>query len=217
MSVATEDRPIEAVRRETIDQLILNYGHGKLSLNAFERRLDTAMEAQSHAALLELTKDLEVFSDPGYAKKKQAELGVRVAENPDDDDEEEWMVNVFAGCNRKSSWNVAPRIKMVNVFGGCDLDFTQAQFATRRTRIIMLCLFGGAKLYVPEGVRVSSKAVCIFGGIDNRAPGTTDPNAPTVVLEGLILFGGVDIRLKKSFKKRYLEFAQSLRGMLDAT
>jgi hypothetical protein len=216
MSVATEDRPIEAVRRETIDQLILNYGHGKLSLNAFERRLDTAMEAQSHAALLELTKDLEVFSDPGYAQKKQAELGVRVAENPDDD-EEEWMVHVFSGSTRKSSWNVAPRLKIINVFGGCDLDFTHAQFATRKTRIIMLCLFGGAKLYVPEGVRVVSKAICLFGGIDNRAPGTTDPNAPTVVLEGLILFGGVNIRLKKSFKKRYLEFAQSVRSMLDAT
>jgi hypothetical protein len=217
MPVASEDRPIETVRRETIDQLILNYGHGKLSLAAFERRLDTAMEAQSHAALVELTKDLEVFADAGYAKKKQAELGVQVAENLDDVDEEEYMVHVFGGSNRRSAWNVAPRIKMINVFGGCDLDFTQATFTARKTRIIMLCLFGGAKLSVPEGVRVISKAVCIFGGIDNRAPGTTDPNAPTLVIEGLLLFGGVDIRLKKSFKKRYLEVAQSLRGMLGPT
>jgi hypothetical protein len=214
MTVSTEDRPIETVRRETIDQLILNYGHGKLSLNAFERRLDTAMEAQSHAALLELTKDLEVFTDSAYAKKKQAELGVRVTENVDDVDEEEYMVHVFGGSNRKSTWNVAPRIKMINVFGGCDLDFTQATFTARKTRIIMLCLFGGANLNVPEGIKVVSKAVCIFGGIDNRAPGTTDPNAPTLVIEGLILFGGVDIKLKKSFKKRYVEFAQSVRGML---
>jgi hypothetical protein len=217
MPVSTEDRPIETVRRETIDQLILNYGHGKLSLNAFERRLDTAMEAQSHAALLELTKDLEVFSDPGYAQKKQAELGVRVDEHVDDVDEEEYMVHVFGGSNRKSAWNVASRIKMINVFGGCDLDFTQATFTARKTRIILFCLFGGATLYVPEGVRVVPKAVCIFGGINDRAPGTVDPNAPTIVIEGVLLFGGVDIKLKKSFKKRYVEFAQSVRGMLDAT
>jgi hypothetical protein len=217
MPVSTEDRPIETVRRETIDQLILNYGHGKLSLNAFERRLDTAMEAPSHAALQELTKDLEVFTDPGYAKKKQAELGARVAENVDDVDEEEYMVHVFGGSKRQNAWNVAPRIKMINVFGGCDLDFTQATFTARKTRIIMLCLFGGATLYVPEGVTVISKAVCIFGGINNRAPGAADPNAPVVVIEGVLLFGGVDIKLKKSFKKRYVEFAESIRGMLDPT
>jgi hypothetical protein len=217
MPVATEDRPIEAVRRETIDQLILNYGHGKLSLTAFERRLDTAMEAQTHAALFELTKDLEVFTDPSYARKKQAELGVQVAESSDDGDEEEWMVHVFSGTNRGNSWNVASRIKMINVFGGCDLDFTQATFTARKTRIIMLCLFGGAKLYVPEGVRAISKAICIFGGVNNRAPGATDPNAPTLVVEGLILFGGVDIKLKKSFKKRYMEFAESMRSMFGPT
>jgi len=217
MPVATQDRPIEAVRRETIDQLILNYGHGKLSLAAFERRLETAMDAQSHVALLELTKDLEVFTDPGYAQKKHAELAVQVDENLGDVDEEEWMVHVFGGSNRKSSWNVPQRIKMINVFGGCDLDFTQATFAARRTRIIMFCLFGGATLYVPEGVRAISKAVCIFGGINNRAPATTDPNAPTLVIEGLLLFGGVDVKLKKSFKKRYVEFAESVRGMFGET
>lgn len=217
MPVASEDRPIETVRRETIDQLILNYGHGKLSLPAFERRLEAAMDAGTHEALLELTKDLEVFTDPGYAKKKQSELGVEVAEDLDDVDEEEWMVHVFSGSNRGSSWNVPSRIKIVNVFGGCDLDFTQAKFTARRTRIIVLCLFGGAKLFVPEGVRAISKAVCIFGGINNRAPGATDPNAPTLVIEGLVLFGGVDIKLKKSFKKRYMEFAESLRGMLGPT
>ena len=217
MPVAAQDRPIEAVRRETIDQLILNYGHGKLSLAAFERRLETAMDAKSHDALLELTKDLEVLTDPGYAQKKHAELGAQVDENLDDVDEEEWMVHVFGGSNRKSSWNVPRRIKMINVFGGCDLDFTQATFAARKTRIIMLCLFGGATLYVPEGVRAISKAVCIFGGINNRAPATTDPNAPTLVIEGLVLFGGVDIKLKKSFKKRYIEFAESVRGMFGET
>jgi hypothetical protein len=217
MPIPTPDRPIETVRRETIDQLILNYGHGKLSLAAFERRLEAAMDAPTHEALIELTKDLEAFTDPGYAKKKQAELGVQVAENVDDVDEEEWMVHVFSGSNRGSSWNVPPRIKMINVFGGCDLDFTQARFAARKTRIIVLCLFGGAKLYVPEGVRAISKAVCIFGGINNRAPGATDPNAPTLVVEGLVLFGSVDIKLKKSFKKRYMEFAESVRGMLGPT
>ena len=56
MPVVPQDRPINALREETIDQLIVNYGHGKLSLAAFERRLDEALDTQSHDRLLELTQ-----------------------------------------------------------------------------------------------------------------------------------------------------------------
>ena len=38
MSVAIQDRPIESVRQEVIDQLIMNYSHGEISLEAFESR-----------------------------------------------------------------------------------------------------------------------------------------------------------------------------------
>jgi len=50
MSVAPQDRPIDALREETVDQLIMNYGHGKLSRAAFERRLDEALDAALAAA-----------------------------------------------------------------------------------------------------------------------------------------------------------------------
>ena len=45
MSVKVEDRPIEQVREQVIDQLIYNYSHGVISVDAFERRLDNAMDA----------------------------------------------------------------------------------------------------------------------------------------------------------------------------
>ena len=55
MPVAPQDRPLASLREETIDRLIVNYGHGKLSLEAFERRLDQALDAQTHDRLLALT------------------------------------------------------------------------------------------------------------------------------------------------------------------
>jgi hypothetical protein len=58
--------------------------------------------------------------------------------------------------------------------------------------------------------------VCIFGGIDNRAGATLDPNAPLLVIEGLVLFGGVDIRVKKTPKERLQEFADQLRTLFSA-
>ena len=78
MPVTPQDRPIDAFREETVDQLIMNYGHGELSLEAFERRLDEALDTKSHDRLLELTKDLDLSADRQYTAQKQAELGIRV-------------------------------------------------------------------------------------------------------------------------------------------
>jgi hypothetical protein len=216
MPVVPQDRPINALREETIDQLVVNYGHGKLSLAAFERRLDEALDTQSHDRLLELTKDLDLRVDKQYVEQKRAELGMRVesvAAGDEGADEAEHMINIFGGTNRGGQWDVPSRIRMLNLFGGADLDFSEARFTSQMTRITMLCIFGGVTLRVREGVRTVSKAVCIFGGVDNRGPSTGDRNAPTIVLQGLVLFGGAEIKIKKTAKERWLEFADTVKEM----
>jgi hypothetical protein len=125
------------------------------------------------------------------------------------------MINVFGGTTRKGAWHVPRSIRIVNVFGGTDLDFTDATFAAQTTYITTFCLFGGVTARVREGLRTVSKAVCIFGGVDNRGPATADPNAPLVVIEGLVLFGGIDVKLKKTPRQHLQDFATQLRSMLD--
>ncbi len=215
MPVTPQDRPLESLREETVDQLIMNYGHGKLSREAFERRLDTALDAKSHDELLELARDLDLKADREYAARKKAELGIRVEPDVVDAEEVEHMINIFSGTHRRGVWDVPKELRLINVFGGSDLDFSSARFAAKTTRITMFCLFGGANFYVREGMRIVSKAVCIFGGVDNRGPSTADPDAPTLVIEGLALFGGASIRIKKTAKQRLQEFASTLRAMFD--
>jgi hypothetical protein len=74
MTVVLEDRPIEMVRSEVIDQLIMNYSHGELSYEAFERRLDKAMESQSNIELIELAKDLPLTVDKAFVESKKQGL-----------------------------------------------------------------------------------------------------------------------------------------------
>ncbi len=216
MPVTPNDRPIDTLREETVDQLIMNYGHGKLSREAFERRLDEALDTKSHDKLLELTRDLDLEADRQYAAQKKAELGIRVDPGTSGSDEAEYMVNVFGGTTRKGAWHVPRMIRIVNVFGGTDLDFTDATFSAQTTYITTFCLFGGVDVRVREGLRTVSKAVCIFGGVDNRGPSTADVNAPLLVVEGLVLFGGIDIKLKKTPKQHLQEFANQLRTMFNA-
>jgi hypothetical protein len=213
MPVAPEDRPIAALPEDTIDRLIMNYGHGALSLEAFERRLDRAFEARSHDELSSLTADLDLQVDKAYTEKKKSELGRRVDPSALPGKEAEYMIHVFGGSNRAGRWTVARNIWMLNLFGGGELDFTDARFSARETRIRMFCVFGGANFYVPENINTVSKALCVFGGIDNRAPSMDAPDAPTLVIEGLLLFGGVRISVKRTWRERWLEFANNVRDM----
>jgi hypothetical protein len=214
MPVTPQDQPIDALREQTVDQLIMNYSHGRLSREAFERRLDVALDAKTPDTLLELTRDLDLKADPDYTAQKNAELGIRV-EPAAATDEVEHIVNIFGGTTRRGAWDVPREIKLINVFGGSELDFSNARFAAKTTRVTMFCMFGGASFRVHERMRVKSKAICIFGGVDNRAGSTTDPDAPLLIIEGIALFGGADIKIKKTPKQRFQEFANTLRSMFD--
>jgi hypothetical protein len=217
MSVRPQDRPIEGLREETVDQLIMNYGHGKLSREAFERRLDEALDAKSIEKLTELTEDLDLRTDRQYTTQKKAELGICVDTSAGTQlDDNEHMINILGGTTRKGVWDVPRAIRVFNFFGGAELDFTDARFTSETTYITVACVFGGVNIRVRDGMRTISKAICIFGGVDNRGGTTLDPNAPLLVVEGFCLFGGVDIRVKKTPKQRLREFADQLRSMFDA-
>jgi hypothetical protein len=211
MPVAPQDRPLNTVREETIDRLIVNYGHGKLSLEAFERRLDQALDAKSAEALVALTSDLELEVDPQYAQRKRAEFGVQTQPVPYARDVS-YMIHVFGGGNRSGAWTVPREIFMLNLFGGCEIDFSNARFTSPVTRVRMLTLFGGAQFYVNENINTQTHALCLFGGIHNAGPSNPDPGTPTVIVEGLVLFGGADIRIKRTLKERWLAFAEQFRG-----
>jgi hypothetical protein len=210
MAAPPQDRPLASVREETIDRLIVNYGHGKLSLEAFERRLDQALDAKSADALLTLTADLELQADKQYAQQKRAEFGVQTAPAPNAR-ARSFMIHIFGGGNRGGAWTVPEEIFMLNLFGGAEIDFSTARFTTNVTYIKMLCLFGGAHFYVNENINTVSNVISIFGGVDNRGPSNPDPSVPTVVIDGFCMFGGASIRIKKTLKERWLAFAGQVR------
>ena len=216
MPVTPHDRPIDALREETVDQLIMNYGHGKLSREAFERRLDEALDTKTHERLLELTRDLDLKTDRQYASQKKAELGIRVepAAAADGDDVEH-IVNVFAGNTRKGAWHVPRVIRTINIFGGTELDFSDASFTAETTTITVFCLFGGVNIRVRDGMRTLSKAVAIFGGVDNRASAAPHRMPRCSSSRASCYSAASTSAIKKTPKQRLQEFADQFRTMFD--
>jgi predicted membrane protein len=84
---------------------------------------------------------------------------------------------------------------LVNIFGGTELDLSQADF-TGIAIIELTTIFGGTKLLVPSNWSVKSEAVTIFGGIEDkrRMQATVEAPDKTLVIKGTVIFGGIDIK-----------------------
>jgi predicted membrane protein len=84
---------------------------------------------------------------------------------------------------------------LVNIFGGTELDLSQADF-TGVAVIELTTIFGGTKLLVPSNWAVKSEAVTIFGGIEDKRRMQTITETPekTLLIRGTVIFGGIDIK-----------------------
>ncbi len=51
-------------------------------------------------------------------------------------------------------------------------------------------------MIAPRGMRVVVRGMGVCGGFDRTSNEVDDPDAPTVVVEGIALFGGVSVRIK---------------------
>ena len=84
---------------------------------------------------------------------------------------------------------------IVNVFGGTELDLTQADMDGQAI-LELTTVFGGTTLIIPSNWDIKSEAVMIFGGVEDKRKMTTTPEIPrkTLVLQGTVIFGGIDIK-----------------------
>lgn len=210
MPVDPLDKPIAKLREETIDQLTLNYSHGEISLEAFERRLDETLDAETHNELLSLTADLDLIVDAKFIEQKKRELGFMTDSNGAVNEPK--IVSIFGSTLRQGTWNVPEAIRVVNTFAETTLDFDEAKFTSMTTRIKITSVFGGIKIFVPEGINVVTNISCIMAGVRDSASGINDKDKPTIILDGFIFCSDIKIKSKKTFRKRLLEFAETVKA-----
>jgi predicted membrane protein len=104
-------------------------------------------------------------------------------------------VNVFSGAHQNMFSKNFKGGEVVAVFGGCDLNLTQADF--KGTIILdVVAIFGGVKIIIPPTWEVKSEVTAIFGGLDDKRAlmPYNGEERKIVIIKGIALFGGVDIR-----------------------
>lgn len=80
------------------------------------------------------------------------------------------------------------------VFGGAEVDLGGAGLAEGAS-LDLFTAFGGIDIFVPEGWKVALHGFPLFGGFENATTkDRLDPDAPTLDVSALVLFGGIEVK-----------------------
>lgn len=131
--------------------------------------------------------------DFGDASLKSEDVGYNYTDKEDNDVLD--SVNVFGGSHQNVYSKNFKGGDVIAIFGGSDINLTQADFQGTVT-LDVVAIFGGMKIIIPPSWEIKSEITAIFGGMDDkRAVGpVADAERKILVIKGVALFGGVDIR-----------------------
>ena len=114
-----------------------------------------------------------------------------------------FVLGIFGGGDHSGRWRVAERLRVLNVFGGVDLDLREATLAAPEVWITVVSIFGGSDISVPEGVHAELSGFALFGGDKLKLTGPEPPpGAPVVHVRSVSIFGGTDVVTKRGRAKR---------------
>jgi hypothetical protein len=195
-------RASDADRDQVATVLSTAYAEGRLTREEHDERVERLMVAKTFDDLIPITGDLVPTGGPGPTPVSQARSGNFQIEASGSNEAPDWHVAVFGGVTRTGRWRVRRKIHSVALFGGMDLDMREAIFEGTTVEMSGFWCFGGLDIKVPAGIEVRDQTVGIFGGTDVRDIGDPLPGAPTLVIKGATLFGGVSVRGPKPQKRK---------------
>jgi len=188
-------RVSDSDRERAADVLREAAGHGRITMDELDERLEVAYAAKTYGDLAAVTRDLpQPAQAPGTAQR--APVG-RIGGTPG----AKFSLAILSGARRAGRWVVPPSYVAVAVMGGVELDLREAQFSQPEVTIHAYTVMGGIEITVPEDVDVDVSGVAFMGGFDHNASGPGVPGAPRLRVLGFALMGGVEVR-RKPLKER---------------
>ena len=101
---------------------------------------------------------------------------------------------VLGGSSKKSSSQDFKGGDFTAVMGGCEVDLRDARIANGPAVIDVFAFWGGVDIRVPPDWEVDGQVTAILGGFDNRAGTGQVDRSQILVIRGLAMMGGVDVR-----------------------
>ncbi len=106
-------------------------------------------------------------------------------------------LSIFGGSNKNFSIKDLKGGKITSIFGGSELYFHDCTLAEGKNVIDLFFMFGGSTLFVPKDWNVQNEVLSLFGGFSDKRrsdPRMVPDPERTLVVKGLIIFGGGEIK-----------------------
>lgn len=206
-------RASDADRERVAEILRQAAGDGRLTLEELDERLDDVYKAKTYAELEPITHDLPQAGAAHVPAPAPAAVADprRFGGQPSSST----AVAIMGGFERNGDWVVPKEFSCVAFMGGGELDMREARFEEPTVKINIVAIMGGVEITVPDDATVQVHGVGIMGGFDHRASGDGQPGGPTIVVTGLALMGGVEIKRKKPRKDKLAQLGSKLDAKLE--
>jgi hypothetical protein len=196
-------RASDADREQTAELLRQAAGEGRLDVDELEERLSAVYATRTQRELDALVADVVVREDRARLPRLPVTRG---------DGGTRWLVSIMSGHDRKGRWRVGTNLNVVNIMGGSDIDFNDAELADDVVTVTVFSLMGGASIRVPEGINVEVSDFALMGGNDaSIGDPLPDPGGPTLRIKLISIMGGTDVKRGRKLSRE--EKRELRRGM----
>jgi len=103
-------------------------------------------------------------------------------------------VAVMSGVKRRSSSRDFRGGDLIAVMGGAVVDLRGAAIASGEAQLEVFAMWGGIEIFVPEGWAVEVRVFPFMGGVEDKTERPTAEVPPRLVVRGLVIMGGVEIK-----------------------
>jgi predicted membrane protein len=106
-------------------------------------------------------------------------------------------MSVFGGGDKIVNSDSFTGGKVTAIFGGSDIDLTQAKIKNGPAVLDLFVMFGGTTIFAPKEWSINIQLTPIFGGFSDKrfniSPSSNDPDKE-LIIKGLVLFGGGEVK-----------------------
>jgi predicted membrane protein len=103
-------------------------------------------------------------------------------------------IAIMGGFERRITSHEFRGGEITAFMGGGKLDLRDAMPAGGQAVITIFAMMGGFEIVVPETWRVISEVTPFMGGIEDKSRTSASPNAPTLVIRGFMMMGGLTLK-----------------------
>src|SRR4051812_30181185 len=152
-------------RERAIAGLSDAFANDRFDVDEFERRVTVVQTSESLAEIDGAVADLGLTAADPAAHSTTALVPAAEAR------EQLSLFAVMGGVDRRGTWTMPHRLRVVTVMGGARLDLREARFPAGVVDIEIFAFMGGTEIIVPPGLAVQTHGTAIMGGFQevNRA------------------------------------------------